>query len=188
LQGEKTYTAALRAADSLVLPLNTTQYAIELKYYLAKVQDIAESSQLQLEGSLNVTNLADAIHELAAASLVLDNQTLADMDKLHKLLPPPPHGDHGHDHPHHDCPKKQIKQFLLKICSAMGSSRCERKLKKDHSPHRPHHGHEGGPPRLPKKKVAEIKKVLESIRAGNKKRQAFEGGFISEEGIKVCFR
>lgn len=27
---------ALRAADSLVLPLNTTQYAIELGYYLEK--------------------------------------------------------------------------------------------------------------------------------------------------------
>jgi len=27
---------ALRAADSLVLPLNTTQYAIELQYYLEK--------------------------------------------------------------------------------------------------------------------------------------------------------
>ena len=34
--------------------------------------------------------------------------------------------------------------------------------------------------------MAEIKKVLEAIRAGNKKRQAFEGGFISEDGIKVC--
>jgi hypothetical protein len=28
--------SALRAADSLVLPLNTTQYAIELQYYLEK--------------------------------------------------------------------------------------------------------------------------------------------------------
>lgn len=29
-------TVALRAADSLVLPLNTTQYAVELQYYLEK--------------------------------------------------------------------------------------------------------------------------------------------------------
>lgn len=29
-------SAALRVADSLVLPLNTTQYAIELQYYLEK--------------------------------------------------------------------------------------------------------------------------------------------------------
>lgn len=72
----------------------------------------------------------------------------------------------------------------------MGSSKCERKLNK-HSPDHGHgdgHGPHPGPPRLPKKKVAEIKKVLEDIRAGNKKRQAFEGGFISEKGIKVCSR
>jgi hypothetical protein len=28
---------------------------------------------------------------------------------------------------------------------------------------------------------------LADLRVGNKKRQAFEGGFISEEGIKVSF-
>jgi hypothetical protein len=52
--------------------------------------------------------------------------------------------------------------------------------------HQPDHHDHPEPPKLPKKKVAEIKKVLEAIRAGNKKRQAFEGGFISEDGIKVC--
>ena len=34
--GDSTDDPALRAADSLVLPLNTTQYAIELQYYLEK--------------------------------------------------------------------------------------------------------------------------------------------------------
>jgi hypothetical protein len=98
--------------------------------------------------------------------------------KLHKLLPPPPP---HHPHKHHDHGKKPLKMVWYKFCSAF-SSKCERKL---HKHHPDHHGHPE-PPRLPKKKVAEIKKVLEAIRAGNKKRQAFEGGFISEDGIKVC--
>jgi hypothetical protein len=37
----------------------------------------------------------------------------------------------------------------------------------------------------PLKNIKEIKKVLEEIRSVNKKKQGFEGGFISEEGIKV---
>lgn len=48
--------------------------------------------------------------------------------------------------------------------------------------------HVNKPAKLPKKTIAEIKKVLQALRVGNKKRQAFEGGFISEEGIKVCPR
>lgn len=46
-------------------------------------------------------------------------------------------------------------------------------------------------PRFPEfppfKHIKEIKQVLEEIRAINKKLQAFEGGFISEEGIKVSY-
>ena len=139
---------------------------------------------------MDLSTLGHAIHGLINASYALDYQTAADLKKLHKLLPSPPAHPPHHDHPHHDCPKKQIKMFMLRVCSAMGSSKCARKLNK-HSPDQDHghgHGPHPGPPRLPKKKVAEIKKVLEDIRAGNKKRQAFEGGFISEKGIKVCSR
>ena len=35
------------------------------------------------------------------------------------------------------------------------------------------------------KGMKEIKKILLAIRAINKKKQGFEGGFITEEGIKV---
>jgi hypothetical protein len=41
-------------------------------------------------------------------------------------------------------------------------------------------------PHLPDlKNFKEVKKVLEEIRTINKKRQGFESGFISEEGIKA---
>jgi N-acetylated-alpha-linked acidic dipeptidase len=133
---------------------------------------------LELEGSLNTSSLSHSIQRLINASTTLDHQTESEVKKLHKLLPsPPPHPPHKH----HDGGKKPLKLVWYKFCSAF-SSKCERKL---HKHHPDHHGHPE-PPRLPKKKVAEIKKVLEAIRAGNKKRQAFEGGFISEDGIKVC--
>jgi N-acetylated-alpha-linked acidic dipeptidase len=122
--------------------------------------------------------LSQSILRLINASIDLDHQTESDLKKLHKLLPPPP--PHP-PHKHHDCGKKPLKLVWYKFCSTF-SSKCEKKLAKHHPDH---HGHPE-PPKLPKKKVAEIKKILEAIRAGNKKRQAFEGGFISEDGIKVC--
>jgi hypothetical protein len=135
---------------------------------------------------MDLSLLSHSIHGLINASYTLDHQTSADLEKLHKLLPPPP--SHHEPPHHHGCIKKQFKISLLRVCAAFGSLRCERKLNKYSPEH--HHGHGHGPhpepPRLPKKKVAEIKKVLEDIRVGNKKRQAFEGGFISEKGIQVC--
>jgi hypothetical protein len=101
--------------------------------------------------------------------MTLDAKTSANLEKLHKLFPTTP------EHKRLSV-KKQLKVYFWKVCSALGSSKCERKLQK----------HTNKPAKLPKKTIAEIKKVLQALRVGNKKRQAFEGGFISEEGIKVC--
>lgn len=54
-----------------------------------------------------------------------------------------------------------------------------------HPPHHPHHPHPPpAPPSLPKKKIEEIKRLLAEVRAINSLLQSFEGGFISEEGIR----
>ena len=168
---------SLRVADSLVLPLNTTQYAIELSFYLDKVLAIAESTET--EGpQLKLSSLAKAIHNLTETSKSLDKATESQLEELHRLLPapprPPPH------HPHHKCGGLSLKRTFLKVCAAFGSDRCEDAL---HPPHPPPHGGPGH--EMPKKKIEAIKKVLAELRTGNKKRQAFEGGFISEQGIKV---
>lgn len=147
-----------------------------------RVQHIADSSDL--EGSLNLTALGGAIDHLIGTSTSLDEKTKTQLDELHKLLPPPSHRkDHACD-----CPagfKASLKQTLLRACAAFGSDRCAHKLRKSKHHDHGHGGGGGGPPHLPKKKVEAIKKVLAELRAGNKKRQGFEGGFISEEGIKV---
>lgn len=54
-----------------------------------------------------------------------------------------------------------------------------------HHPHAPHHPHHPPPHSdIPKHKLKEIKHLLEEIRAINKILQQFEGGFISEAGIR----
>ncbi|KII94969.1 hypothetical protein PLICRDRAFT_169670 [Plicaturopsis crispa FD-325 SS-3] len=58
----------LRIADAVVLPLNTTQYAIELDWYVDKVEDIAKNLTL----SPDFTLLRGAIGRLQNASFALD--------------------------------------------------------------------------------------------------------------------
>jgi N-acetylated-alpha-linked acidic dipeptidase len=80
---------SLRVADSLVLPLNTTQYAIELGYYLDKVLHIAQSTET--EGpQLNLSSLGQSIGHLIHTSKALDKDTESQLEELHKILPSPP--------------------------------------------------------------------------------------------------
>lgn len=139
-----------------------------------RVQQIADATGLN-EG-LNLTSLGHSIHHLINASRTLDIDTKTQLEHLHKLLPPPPPPP-PHHKPEHD--HGSLKQTLLKVCAAIGFESCEERL------HQSHHDHGPKRPELPKKRVEAIKKVLLELRVGNKKRQAFEGGFISEEGIKV---
>ncbi|KAF8342316.1 uncharacterized protein EI90DRAFT_2988837 [Cantharellus anzutake] len=63
----------LRVADSLILPINTTKYALELGSYLAKVEALAESQGL----SLDFTKLNHSIIGLQHASAQLDKERVA---------------------------------------------------------------------------------------------------------------
>ncbi|KAF8307013.1 hypothetical protein DL93DRAFT_2101420 [Clavulina sp. PMI_390] len=58
----------LRVADSIILPLNTTQYALELGSYLAKVEKLATENSL----STDFSSLHHAISKLAKSSYALD--------------------------------------------------------------------------------------------------------------------
>ena len=199
----------LRAADSLILPINTTQYAIELELYLKKVEYIAKD--LELTEGLDLEPLHGAIEGLVKASEELDETKVAAVKKLHELLPKP--GHHGrpkffssvarawwtvraafgsqkaierlaHIRLQGDLAQNGLSQIELWNDAEMSESEAPQwpefpspKLPKfpsgPHMPNLPKHG-----------KMGEIKKVLEEIRGINKKLQYFEGGFISEEGIK----
>lgn len=109
----------------------------------------------------------------------LDSETVKAVEKLHKLLP--------------KHPKLSLTERLSRAFSFGGSCHQPQIGQMElwendneslglfpHLPHAPHLPH------LPDlKNIKEVKKVLEEIRVINKKRQGFESGFISEEGIKV---
>ncbi|KAF9238740.1 Zn-dependent exopeptidase, partial [Melanogaster broomeanus] len=76
---------ALRLADSIILPLNTTQYALELDSYV----DIVEESAVGLTTLPKLGKLRKAISELQHASLKLDVEKFkaekAFLKALHKI-------------------------------------------------------------------------------------------------------
>ena len=171
----------LRLSDSLVLPINTTQYANDLLYYLSKVEHIAESLNVAFE--LNFTSLSTSIKSLVETSESLDVLKNNAIEELRKLLPKakdPKHGVLG-------C----IRRAIWKVRAKCGSKKGEEKLRQmelwrdpgveSQLTDKKHHSK----PSPPMKKIKEIKKVLLEIRGINKKLKGFEGGFISEEGIKV---
>ncbi|KAI5120935.1 hypothetical protein M0805_002915 [Coniferiporia weirii] len=73
---------ALRFADAITLPLNTTQYALELDDYLDLVEDIA-STQTE---STDFSALRESIGKLQKASLALDAEKEEAEADLRKLL------------------------------------------------------------------------------------------------------
>ncbi|KAL6305814.1 hypothetical protein BKA93DRAFT_824614 [Sparassis latifolia] len=74
--------SALRIADAIVLPLNTTQYALELDDYLAEVENIATS----LAVSPDFSGLKHSISALQTASKALDLEKADAEKKLRELL------------------------------------------------------------------------------------------------------
>ncbi|KAK6910065.1 membrane protein [Kwoniella mangroviensis CBS 10435] len=157
----------LRLADTLILPLNTTQYARDLQYYLEKVQDIANSSSLLLDGSINFDALELSIESVGKASTKLDKEKKELVEKLRKLLPKPKFELNG---------PSFVSRIFGKGCNHHQDVDAEDiKLPIPHLPI----------PKIPSPhKLKEIKEVLKEIRVVNKKLQHFEYGFISEKGLK----
>ncbi|WWC70018.1 uncharacterized protein I206_103962 [Kwoniella pini CBS 10737] len=157
----------LRLADTLILPLNTTQYARDLAYYLEKVEDIANSSSFA--DSLDFETLSQSIKAVQESSIKLDVERKELTAKLRKLLPKP----------HFEKPS-----FLTRLTSG-GCHQNEKSPELGNSNSDSIAFPKIPIPKLPKlEKLKEIKRVLKEIRKVNKKLQHFEYGFISEKGLK----
>ncbi|CDZ97375.1 Transferrin receptor and related proteins containing the protease-associated (PA) domain [Phaffia rhodozyma] len=97
----------LRVADSLVVPLNITQYAFELSDYKNKVEYIHKT--FHYSTPLNLTKLDQGISSVQAATVKLNAQTSAALDKLSRLTH---HGDRKHVGAHSKAPcKKQLHKI-----------------------------------------------------------------------------
>jgi N-acetylated-alpha-linked acidic dipeptidase len=197
---------ALRVADDIVLPLNITQYSLELSSYLQKVSSIAES--LKVSDQLDFGDLKESITRVQNASAALDKQAANALEKLHKLVPRMPRGPH-HKEGIAGAWKKAVRLVQIQLGvednythrpeGHHGRERSHHHEKEEHRhgkhPHKhepegPHHehGHKGPRhkhdkeqhrkhPRMPDpKKVKAIKEVLLEVRGINQKLKGYESG------------
>jgi len=187
----------LELADSIILPINTTQYSLHLDSYLDAVEEIAVEARIKSD----FTKLRDAIATLVAESIKHDMEKDAAEKALRKLLKKQKH--------------KKLAQKLRDVCSHVKSwfvsSPVEADMFVDFAPFNPHaeldwlqsqsaepslvelkglcHAPRGWPSNtaafpFPPSKWRKFFKAVARVKAANLKLATFERGFISEEGIK----
>jgi len=150
--------AALRVSDAIILPINTTQYAYELSYYLQKVEDIASSGSFDFDFS----ELRDAVSSLQESSIALDSEKKeAEVELMKELKKYMKHHGPGHHRGHSKCLRKHLSTFRNSIKRIFGVKP---------SPH----------PHIPKALI----KAAKRVRKVNKQLASFERAFISEKGLK----
>ncbi|KAL7421862.1 Vacuolar protein sorting-associated protein 70 [Cryptotrichosporon argae] len=150
----------LRVADSVILPLNTTNYAADLVGYLDKIEQIKASADGTFD-AVDLAPLAKSIRTLTAASLELDSTKSALLKKLHDALPRLP----------------LWRRAALRIARALRAV-FPASLDAPDAPDA------YTLPRLPLPgKWKALRRILAEIRAVNLKLKNFERGFISEKGI-----
>ncbi|KAI0700724.1 Zn-dependent exopeptidase [Cytidiella melzeri] len=73
---------ALRLADSIILPLNTTHYSLQLEAYLNKAVSLASAASFDVDFS----SLREAIRSLQAASAVVDQEKATAGRDLQRII------------------------------------------------------------------------------------------------------
>ncbi|EGO02058.1 hypothetical protein SERLA73DRAFT_177776 [Serpula lacrymans var. lacrymans S7.3] len=184
----------LRLADSIVLPLNTTQYAYELDLYLDRVEDAA----LSQDALPKLKDLRKAITKLQSASLKLDKEKAAAEKNFRKILKRFARGRRFHA-----AVKRAIKWLKKHLGLGKDDANHEHGCKGDgimgglSDPWSYLSLDEGDLERLTlgekvkhgkfpihKLPLRKFIKAAQRVRRVNKKLSAFEQGFISEGGIK----
>ena len=146
-----------------------------------RIERIAES--LDFASDLDLDSLSTSIQSLIKASTALDEEKHDAVNKLRKLLPKPKNPKHSFF--------GRLRCMWYSLRYKCGSRSSGEKLKQMQLWREPSvaeqlSGMEVTESRLPRLKgMRDIKKVLLEIRGINQKLKGFEGGFISEEGLKV---
>ncbi|KAF8138373.1 Zn-dependent exopeptidase, partial [Boletus edulis] len=168
----------LRLADSIILPLNTTEYALQLDSYVDTVEETASG----IATLPNLRRVRGAISRLQHASAKLDVEKAEAEEAFREALRNLPHGWFGHTSVVYHI-KNWIKHHL-----AIGSTLPQ------------HDDMVLTFPEAALRTLSSVRDITEQnvgegplydlIRAGikvkkvNKKLSLFERGFISEEGVK----
>ncbi|PFH51392.1 hypothetical protein AMATHDRAFT_3053 [Amanita thiersii Skay4041] len=171
----------LRVADSIVLPLNTTHYTLELDDYLDEVVKVAASVSINLD----LCALRKSIHKLQKASLKLDKAKAKAEKRLRKLLKKKRHSvwtryfhtviDYIRGNSYDSFLSSEIlDQDLLQQVYGLYLNTEETPYSDDFPRSFGKH----------KRHWRKIIKAVHRVRKVNQKLIAFERGFISEKGIK----
>ncbi|EUC66758.1 vacuolar protein sorting-associated protein [Rhizoctonia solani AG-3 Rhs1AP] len=187
----------LRIADSIVLPLNTTQYAFELENYLNRVADLAT----ELSDAPNFTELRHAISKVKEASQKLDDRKAHAEHRLKRALEKVIHREKQHvcGHRKFATARTWVKKVFgvheektaypqkwpegARVTPRVGrlpawaEEQREKTKGHRHKEHGNHHHKEH-------KGMHRLIRAVKEVQAVNKKLSTFEQGFLSEEGIK----
>ncbi|KAF8076478.1 Zn-dependent exopeptidase [Lyophyllum atratum] len=183
---------ALRLTDSIIIPMNTTQYAFELDDYLAKVEALAEELPSSLKAP-DFSKLRRAINKVQSASKDLDKERRKAEKELKRMFRKlrSPH--------HHVCRKSHqllrraadwvkwifgVQPHQYQPISTLETNTWTRLMDFDgdegnlSAPMLSYAGHGRS------HKMKKFIKAAKRVGKVNKKIIAFERGFISEGGIK----
>ncbi|KIM91172.1 hypothetical protein PILCRDRAFT_1366 [Piloderma croceum F 1598] len=173
----------LRLTDAIILPLNTTQYVLELHQYLDHAEMIASTASIEHDFSA----VRKAINHLQSASADLDDEKKEAEMCFRDLL--------GKLHRRGSCRRRKFRRVVDWIKWLFGVR-----------PHHRHQHHRFGPNywtdvafgtakivvpdvherhhRSPEFLVHNLIEAAKRVRRANQKLIAFERGFISKEGIR----
>ncbi|KAJ7180389.1 Zn-dependent exopeptidase [Mycena crocata] len=170
----------LRLTDSIIVPLNTTQYALELHNYLSEVEAIPDKP-------IEFSALRQTIDGLVAASIELDEEKDAAEKDFKRLLSQLPKFPRRHGR------RRRFAAHLVNWIKRVFGVAPGHKWRRPglHIPaaweeylDAQFASHENGPhlPRVPP--IFKFIQAAKRVTRANKKLAAFERGFVSEEGIK----
>ncbi|KAF9054950.1 Zn-dependent exopeptidase [Hymenopellis radicata] len=174
---------SLRITDYTIIPLNTTQYALELDLYLDAVEILA--SEFVPNWSLDVSTLRSSITKLQFASAALDGEK-DDAEKTFKeLLGQLPHFPRRDPVVPHKCGHRSAIYTKLTnwVKGVFGVPPVPAEMQVRWPTHDEVEATSAADlPKFPP--IWEFFKAQRRVVKANKKLISFERGFISEEGIK----
>ncbi|EIN10538.1 Zn-dependent exopeptidase [Punctularia strigosozonata HHB-11173 SS5] len=178
----------LSLSDSIVLPLNTTHYALELSSYLAKVESIASTVSLEVD----FAPLRQSIEELQLSSAKLDKEKVHAKWHLLKALK-----KWRRRHSKWRL-RRKLRKAICKVRRKLGKP-CHRRGKQDAELDITNfvpswiwkEAGEGTcqtnihkPGKHDKRIERELRQAAKRVKRANAKLAAFERGLISSDGIK----
>ncbi|KAJ8473913.1 hypothetical protein ONZ45_g16122 [Pleurotus djamor] len=185
---------ALRLTNAIILPLNTTQYTVELSEYADVVEDLALQSGV---GVPDLAELREAIADLQVASEDLDDEKEEAEKALRDILDKLPHSN---GHCHHRSGIWRKAATWIKSVYGVRDSNASRSVSSSHDVASylssdeeleqlelaitKGEGHQNLPHFPPGFPILKFLKAARRVGKVNKKLIAYERGFISEGGIK----